>query len=238
MNLKHRSYRKELMDLPQSDPAALHVNLNELTFINRFTGGYVPMFKAVRKLLNRNHATAVIADIGSGAGDFLDYVHRHRHRLPGKVDLVGLDREAFALDFAACKFPQSAQQVQWIHADYSRLTDSVPEPDIITAGLFCHHLDEDELVEFFRFCHHHCRLGFVVSDLHRHPLAYYSIKWLTRLFSQSEFTRHDAPLSVQRGFTLPELHNALSRAGIKNYTIRPTWAYRFLLTVPCNRPLS
>ncbi len=76
------------------------------------------------------------------------------------------------------------------------------------------------------------RTGFFINDLHRHPLAYYSIRWLTGLFSRSYLVKNDAPLSVRRGFSRSELKSLLEAAGITNYSIRWRWAFRWLVIVP------
>jgi hypothetical protein len=73
--------------------------------------------------------------------------------------------------------------------------------------------------------------GFFIGDLHRHWLAYYSIKFLTKLFSKSYLVKNDAPLSVQRGFTKKEWVILLKKAGIKNYEITWCWAFRHLILV-------
>ena len=54
---------------------------------------------------------------------------------------------------------------------------------------------------------------------------------LTRLFSRSYLVKHDAPLSVLRGFKKKELEELLNKAGILNYTIHWKWAFRWLVIV-------
>jgi hypothetical protein len=79
-----------------------------------------------------------------------------------------------------------------------------------------------------------CRIGFLINDLHRHPLAFYSIKLLTQVFSKSYLVKNDAPLSVQRGFTRSEWESIFLAAGINNYSIEWRWAFRWLITYHCN----
>jgi len=54
--------------------------------------------------------------------------------------------------------------------------------DIAIATLFFHHFSFEELVNILKKLHAQVRIGIVINDLHRHPLAYYSIKLLTRFF--------------------------------------------------------
>jgi hypothetical protein len=65
--------------------------------------------------------------------------------------------------------------------------------------------------------------------LQRHPLAYYSIKILTRLFSKSYLVKNDAPLSVLRGFHKKELVNILQAANIASFSIEWRNAFRWLV---------
>jgi hypothetical protein len=76
------------------------------------------------------------------------------------------------------------------------------------------------------------RLGFFINDLHRHPLAYHSIRLLTRTFSKSYLVKNDAPLSVRRGFRRGEWQRLLHDAGITGYTCSWRWAFRWLITAP------
>jgi hypothetical protein len=74
-------------------------------------------------------------------------------------------------------------------------------------------------------------LGFFVNDLHRHPLAYYSINLLTSIFSKSYLVKNDAPLSVARGFKKNELEDVLQQSSITHYQLKWKWAFRWLLLV-------
>ncbi|HET7898985.1 MAG TPA: SAM-dependent methyltransferase, partial [Flavisolibacter sp.] len=70
--------------------------------------------------------------------------------------------------------------------------------------------------------------------LHRYPLAYYSIKILTRLFSRSYLVKNDAPLSVQRGFKKQDWQTLFSKAAISSYSCKWRWAFRWLITCETN----
>jgi hypothetical protein len=72
-------------------------------------------------------------------------------------------------------------------------------------------------------------IGFFINDLHRHPLAYHSIKWITKIFSKSYLVKNDAPLSVLRGFKRKEWKGLFQQAGIDNYELQWKWAFRWLI---------
>ena len=102
-------------------------------------------------------------------------------------------------------------------------------PRIIFSSLFCHHFSKEDLAEQLQWCRSHAPCGFFINDLHRHPVAYYSIKWLTSLFSHSYLVRNDAPLSVLRGFHKNEWEELLDLAGISGSEINWKWAFRWLV---------
>ena len=57
----------------------------------------------------------------------------------------------------------------------------------------------------------------------------YSIKILTALFSRSKLVKHDAPLSVKRGFKREELILLFENAGFQNVSVQWTWAFRYIV---------
>ena len=93
-----------------------------------------------------------------------------------------------------------------------------------SASLFLHHFPPEDVARLLREMGRVARVV-VVNDLHRHPLAYHAIRTLARL-SPSEMFRHDAPMSVRRGFTGPELDALLAEAGLVA-TRRWRWAFRW-----------
>jgi hypothetical protein len=116
-------------------------------------------------------------------------------------------------------------------SDYRSVSFS-DRPDIVFSSLFCHHFDDASVPEILRWCAENSRLGFFINDLHRHPLAYYSIKWLTAAFSRSRLVRNDAPLSVAKGFSRRQWQSFVD-SGLAGspliVDISWAWAFRWLL---------
>lgn len=218
------------MDQPILDRKALFDNLRELEWINRMTGGPTTGFNAIRRLLRPGMSEVHIVDVGFGAGDMLCYLLDHAHKLPCPVRLTGIDIMPETLDYIGQFHPHLPGKVALHAMDYAQWFAEGGKADIIHAGLFCHHLDNGQLVEFFRHCKE-ARLGAVVNDLARDPVPYYFIKAATAIFAKSPLTRHDAPLSVLRAFKRSELEGLLVEAGIRQYTLQWKWAYRYLLTI-------
>lgn len=224
-----RSYQKELLDNPVIPKKDLYKNLKELHTINYLLGGYDVIYDGFRRLLSIGSGHIInVLDIGSGGGDTLRMIDK-KFSKKCQLSLTGVDLKRDCIDYARDNC--SDHKIEFIESDYRDLLSETEGYDIITASLFCHHLEDEDIVELLKWMHQNARLGIIINDLERHFLAYYSIKWLTRLFSSSYLVKNDAPLSVLRAFKRRELEELLNRAGIENYTITWKWAFRWLVCI-------
>jgi ubiquinone/menaquinone biosynthesis C-methylase UbiE len=100
--------------------------------------------------------------------------------------------------------------------------------DIAMASLFFHHLSNEDCVRVLAQMWRIARRRVIINDLHRHAIAYFSIRVLTRLLSRSRMVRHDAPVSVRRSFRPAELMDIARRAGVPARVYR-SFPYRLVL---------
>lgn len=215
----NKSQEKELLDADEIPEKDLIQNLKELKFINTFLGGHDVIKKGLKKFGKEIHK---ILEIGSGGGDNLMMLKRNF----SENEYAGLDIKQVCIDYS-----QSLDShINWIKEDYKKHQPEKPY-DLIFNSLFCHHFDDFSLIEMLIWMNKNSTKGFFIGDLHRHWLAFYSIKFLTILFSKSYLVKNDAPLSVQRGFTKKEWEILLEKAGIKHYEISWCWAFRHLIVV-------
>ena len=207
---------------------ALRQNLDELETINTWLGGYAPVLNALERLKSRFPAgqPLCVADLGSGGGDTLRHVARWARKNGVAVELTGIDANAFMLEYATTK-SRDYPEISYRQFDIFSPEFQAQPYDVLTCSLFCHHFTDEELVTLLRQWHQQAGLAVIINDLHRHWLAYHSIKWLTRLLGGSYLVRHDAPLSVARAFRRPDWVALLARAGITQYELRWRWAFRW-----------
>ncbi|WP_338761589.1 methyltransferase domain-containing protein [Bernardetia sp. ABR2-2B] len=241
MKFKNRSYKKELMDDLNLASADLKKNLDELEFINTTLGGYKVLTSALDTLYkenkikknqeSQNQKTVTLADIGSGGGDTLRQIAKWFDKKNITTKLTGIDANDFMINYAQNKskdFPQiSYEKLNVFDIDSSNEN----KYDWATMSLFCHHFTDEELISIFKNVSKLTSKGFIINDLHRNPIAYYSIYFLTRLFNGSYLVKNDAPLSVLRAFKKQDLITLLEQAGIKKYRIKWQWAFRFQVIV-------
>ena len=222
-----RSNQKELIDDLDSDGEELRQTLRELKSINQLLGGNHVTTNGIDKLLRDSNLKEVsIADVGCGGGDMIRVIYDWARKKKMNTKLIGLDANPNTIAMAA----QNLADLPHIHfetADVFEMAFQQDKVDIVTCTLFTHHFSDEELVEIFRSFKNKARLGIVINDLHRHPLAFYSITVLTRLFSKSRLVINDAPISVQRGFRKRELAETLRKAGWEDCRITWHWAFRW-----------
>ena len=223
-----RSNDHEFIDDPAIPFSDWELCLRELNTINTWLGGHAITLKGVGSILKNHAGPFTVAEIGCGGGDNLKAIFKkYRFR---NVRYIGIDINKACTDFAELNCKQITQS-EFICSDYRRVEFGSNKPDIIFNSLFCHHFSTDELVEMMRWMKENSKFGFFINDLQRHPLAYHSIKILTRAFSKSYLVKHDAPVSVLRGFKEEEWQKILNTAGIYEYSITWHWAFRYLVLV-------
>ncbi len=227
MNLSHRSYKKELLDgedIPFSD---IRQNMKELDVINTWLGGHAITISGFKQVL-QNRKTVTVCEIGCGGGDNLLAIYNWCQKNNISVQLTGIDFNADCISIARERLPFAG--TQFFSSDYKAVDFGHLKPDIIFSSLFCHHFSNEELQFMLQWMYRHSAAGFFINDLHRHYLAFYSIKILTGLFSKSYLVKNDAPLSVQRGFIKSDWEQLLQPSGIVPYSIEWKWAFRWLIT--------
>ena len=232
MNLTTRATTPELMDDLTLATDELRQNLDELETINTWLGGYRPVLAALARLRKKFPAGRPLrlADLGSGGGDTLRHVARWARHQGVPLSAEGIDANDFMLAYAAAK-SQMYPEISYRQLDIFAPEFAARPYDVLTASLFCHHFTDAELVPLLRGWHQQAGLAVVINDLHRHPLAYYSIKYLTKLLGGSRLVQHDAPLSVARAFSRADWVRLLAAAGISRYDLRWCWAFRWQVVI-------
>ncbi len=226
MNLRQRSYKKELLDGDHIPFADILQNMHEIHVINAWLGGHKVTLKGFKDLLgNRKHIS--ICEIGCGNGNNLQALSDWCTKNDVYIHCIGIDIKEECIQ--AAQNNVQLRHANWQVGDY-RDVHFDKKPDIIFSSLFCHHFTNDEILKQLDWMKVNSNLGFFINDLHRHHFAYHSIKMITSAFAKSYLAKHDAPLSVARGFKKKEWEKLLCEAGLKNSTVEWVWAFRHLIT--------
>jgi 2-polyprenyl-3-methyl-5-hydroxy-6-metoxy-1,4-benzoquinol methylase len=140
------------------------------------------------------------------------------------VDLTGLDLSPWAGRYAA----NMGTPGRWITADLFAL-DPAERFDVVLCSLFTHHLRDPELVRFLGWLEARARLGWLISDLHRHPLPWAFVWCAVRLMRLDPMVVHDSTLSIARSFRRADWRRLLDQAGVEAQ-IRWTFPFRWLVS--------
>jgi ubiquinone/menaquinone biosynthesis C-methylase UbiE len=111
---------------------------------------------------------------------------------------------------------------------------SLPYPDrsfdVAHASLVTHHLSSEAAVVLLREMARVARLGVVVNDLDRSRLAFTGAWLISHLMTANRYTRHDAPLSVQRAYRATEMVVMMRDAGLTPVrTLRAAFGQRYAI---------
>ena len=230
-SLQHRSQQLEIMDDLSCAGAVVNQTLRELDFINQWLGGNAVTLQALRKVWGKSRKTSIaMADLGCGSGEMLRVIASHKSFRGISFQLYGWDANPNIITYAR----EHCREFSNIQFFASNVFDSAFQSlrfDVTLATLFLHHFTNDEIVKLLLILKSNTSTAIVINDLHRHPLAYYSIWALTKLFSKSSMVKYDAPLSVARGFSRKEWVAILKDAGIDRYELNWRWAFRWQLII-------
>ncbi len=223
-----RSTEAEIMDDFGLSPDELNPVLKELDVINRLLGGFSVYFDAFIKLKVENNDA--ISDWGCGGGDTFKVLQQFFQKKNIQPKYIGIDATLATINYAKQQFIGN-QNVSFVLADVLKSDFKKGEFDFVISSLFTHHFEDKFWIELIKRMMHSSKKAVIINDLHRHPLAYYSIGFLTQLFSKSPMVKHDSKVSVMRSFRKKELEILLQKAGAKNYTIKWMWAFRWQVII-------
>ena len=235
VNFDRRSTQNELMDSKSIDFAEFDECLRQLTIVNIFTLAYRPTLYWLKRMLDKAPAreTTSILDVGSGGGDMLRRIWKLMRRHDLKADLTGVDLNPWS--------KQSAEQVTpaefKIRFETSNIFsfDETRRFDFIISCNFTHHLTDEELVRFIQWMDEHAQRGWLINDLHRHPLPYYFVKTVFRILPLSRMMRSDGPISISRAFVAADWRRLLVEAGIPFQRASIRWYFPFRYVVACQK---
>ena len=206
--------------------------LRELDIINHWLGGNAVTISGLKNLLSEvdSKKNISIVDLGCGIGEMLKLIARQAKHEGRLLKLIGIDANPNITAFAE-KYSREFNNIHFEALNIFSKEFQQRKFDIVLATLFFHHFDDPQLIAFFKQLKSQARIGIVINDIHRHSLAYHSIRLLTKFFSKSAMVKFDAPLSVLRAFKRDELINILKRAGIENYSLKWRWAFRWQVII-------
>lgn len=234
MIFKHRSLQKELLDDFSLSGPALEKNLQNLSLVNQFLGGNQLIINGLSKILQAhpslNQQNLRVADLGCGSGDILRVLAEWTKKQSLAWELLGIDANQVTIDYAT----EQSKLFNNIHyykqnifsAEFKQQTF-----DIILLCAVCHHFNDQELVTILTQLQQQARHAIIISDFHRHWLAYSATKLLSHICNCSYLEKHDGPLSIRKAFKREELIDLLTDSGVSHYQIQWCWPFRYQVLI-------
>jgi len=193
-----RSLTSEILDiLPPDDPRALR-SRRDLSVIN----AVMCQSRIMARALSDFPAPKLVADLGGGDGRFMLRVgKRLAKRWPGVTIMIADRRAIVSAETRAC-FARLGWRCDNLTGD---VLETLPliKPDIVTANLFLHHLDDAALARLLSLVAGQAR-GFVACEPRRSTFGLLGARMVFAL-GANDVTRHDAVASVRAGFRGREL---------------------------------
>jgi SAM-dependent methyltransferase len=228
-----RSLTPEWMDRADNSQQDLEGALKDIRKVNRFLRGSKILIDALRPCLEkqRDGETLTILDVGTGGGDLpIDIVHEAR-AMGKRVRITAVEKDATTAAYAKAETRPYAE-IEVEHADATQLPYPPESFDVVIASLFLHHFGDEQAARLLRNFRALARRAVLINDLRRHLIPWAVIGVAAHVTGRHAMFRHDAPLSVLRGFTTSELRHAAKEAGVPRATLVRRFPYRLLMTLP------
>ena len=196
--MRERVLTPEILDnLSPTDPRAVR-SRRDLVLIN----AVMRQGAIMARLLSEFPAPKLIADLGGGDGRFMLGVARRLAKRWQGVTVMIADRQPIvSVETRAC-FAQLGWRCESLTGDVFATLPLIA-PDIVTANLFLHHLDDAQLTRLLALTAERAR-GFAASEPCRSAFALLGAR-LVGVLGANDVSRHDAVASVRAGFRRQEL---------------------------------
>jgi len=194
-----RTVIPELLDSDSGSAADIAGCLADLRMFNRWFGGAATTCGLVREIVRRTGKTELsLLDVGGASGDVPTRVAHALGRDGVRVDFVVLDRSPVHLNGTRRSVAGDALALPFRDGSF----------DLVSSSLFAHHLEPSEIVRFINESLRVARVAAVVNDLRR-TRAHLALTYAGFTLYRSRITRHDAPASVRRAYTVDEMRDLL-----------------------------
>ncbi|HWI61599.1 MAG TPA: methyltransferase domain-containing protein, partial [Symbiobacteriaceae bacterium] len=161
--------------------------------------------------LSRWHVS--LLDVAAGTGDVAAALSRWAARRGMSLQVTLVDNHPQVLGLARQRM-STLPGCRVVEGDACRLPFQDGEFDLAVCNLALHHFEPEAAVGVLRELDRVSRLGWVVTDLERHPAAFAAAQVLARAVWRNPITRHDGPLSVRRAYRAAEIRAMIDGHGL------------------------
>lgn len=193
LDFSRRAAGPEIMDDDRLDAATYAAVIADLARVNSITLARRPTINWLKEQ-TKNLDSFSLLDVGFGHGDMLRAIAAWARGAGKRVRLVGVDLNPRSAP-AAMAATGPADGIEYVTG---QAEDIDFKPDFIISSLVAHHMTDAELAGFIGWMQGTAARGWLINDLHRHPLAWAGFQVLAWIFRWHPIVRHDGALSVRR----------------------------------------
>ena len=228
LDTTYRTDLEESMDDFSMDNAGLVTALDDIARINQLLGGNAVTLDGVKTLIKDFPKDQVITiiDFGCGSGDMLRMLSKYGKDHNLNFKLIGIDANEATIRHAE-KCSTNFENISYLAEDIFLYDFSQLSIDIALITLTLHHFKNDEIIKIMKVIFNLVKKGIVVNDLQRSKLAYRLFQAIIFIFRLEKMTANDGLISILRGFKREDLEKFSKDLGLKKYSIKWKWAFRY-----------
>ena len=228
LDTTYRTDLEESMDDFSMDNDGLVTALNDIARINQLLGGNSVTLEGVQQLIKDfpKNQTITIMDFGCGSGDMLRMLSKFGNENNLNFQLIGIDANEATIRHAE-KCSAEFENITYLAEDIFFYDFSKYSIDIALITLTLHHFKDDEILKIMGVILNLVKKGIVVNDLQRSKLAYRLFQAIIFVFRLKKMTANDGLISILRGFKIEDLEKYSKDLGLKKYSIKWKWAFRY-----------
>ena len=225
-----RSTAREFLDRADCDLALAAASYRFMELVNRYFGG----IRTVRRFL----ATAVarqtdrplrVLDIGSGSCDIPLAVSRWARARGLQLEFTCLEPADHAATIARANLAQAGDPAVRLVQDDVFLHQPTEPYDCAVASMCFHHFNDAQILALLERLRGFVQYRVLINDLRRSRLASLAARLL--LVGSPAGVRHDALLSIRRGFRVNELNALLTQLDQVAVSVQPVRWFRVAATI-------
>lgn len=215
----------ELMDITQSDAAALEADLDDLENLNARFGGHEIIMQFLPRWIETCAGKCRILDLATASGDIPRAIAAWARAKNIAVEIDAVDFNPVTLAIARRRSAQYPE-INYIEADILALAPAPASYDIVICSQAVHHFSEDDAVRVLRLCREASRRSVLVADLCRAWAGRFAVWLLTATIYRRAMMKYDSRLSIRRAFTPDEIRGLARRAGWDHFEHRSYFPVR------------
>jgi ubiquinone/menaquinone biosynthesis C-methylase UbiE len=234
--LRTRIDGEEWLDRGNGTPEDIDQSLADLRRINRWLGGMRGLASHLYPRICRCRSAPVrVLDLGAGGCTIPEAVGRWARQASIPLDIFALDLRHAHLQWARRNL-QPRPDIVFVQGDVLAPPFAEGSVDFVISSLFLHHFTAETLIQVLPKWVRLARQSLIMTDLVRHPVAYWFMKASSPVFAHSAITRHDAAVSIRRAYRPQELQRIAATAGFAQAQVYTYFPYRMTLVIDRAEP--